>query len=72
MSATPSKYARRGAASAFMLRSTSTILFTDEHLDNLFPCGESVNQNVGRLELVGSSVLLDLWAVSATGDTVIL
>lgn len=45
------------------------MLLTDEHLDNLLPCRESVNQNVGRLELVGSSVLLDLCIVSTIGDT---
>ena len=33
---------------------------TNEHLDNLLPGGESLDENVGRLELMGGGVLLDL------------
>jgi hypothetical protein len=33
---------------------------TDKHLDDLLPGSEPLNEDVGRLELMGSSVLLDL------------
>jgi hypothetical protein len=47
---------------------------TDEHLDDLLPRGESVNQDVGGLELVGSSVLLDLmgWMLANGQDPIII
>lgn len=35
-------------------------ILTDEHLDNAFPSLESFDENVGRLQLMRSSVLLDL------------
>jgi hypothetical protein len=31
---------------------------TDEHLDDLLPSGESLNEDIGRLELMAASVLL--------------
>jgi hypothetical protein len=40
---------------------------TDEHLDNVLPSGESIDQDVGRLELVRSSILLDLPYEKETG-----
>ena len=34
---------------------------TNEHLDNLLPCCESLNEDVGRLELMAASVLLAVY-----------
>jgi len=39
----------------------------DEHLDNLLPSGEPLDENVGGLELMGSSVLLDQALVPRQG-----
>lgn len=33
---------------------------TDQHLDDVFPSGKTVDEDVGRFELMSSSVLLDL------------
>ena len=38
---------------------------TDEHLDNLLPGGESLNENVGRLELMAAGVFLAADGVSS-------
>lgn len=35
-------------------------LLTDEHLDNLLPGGEALDENVRWFELMRGSVLLDL------------
>lgn len=35
-------------------------ILTDEHLDNAFPSLETFDEDVGRLQLMRSSVLLDL------------
>jgi hypothetical protein len=41
------------------------VSLTDEHLDDLLPRGEALDEDVGRLELMRGRVLLDLLGVSA-------
>ena len=57
ISATPSKYAERGIHYGFLTYSSR---LTDKHLDNLLPGGKPLDQDIRRLELMRSGVLLDL------------